>query len=477
MPNLFRLLPPVDQALHRLAGEPELAAMPRPLLRDLVNKFLDLCREEIKVGVIASEEQLVSDTFFRRMTCFVRSQSRPHFRRVLNATGVVIHTNLGRSLLAESAIEAVVEACRNYSNLEFNLDTGKRGSRYSHVEELLCRLTGAEAALVVNNNASAVLLCLETLAKGRETIVSRGQLVEIGGSFRIPDVMARSGSILVEVGATNRTHPRDYEQAMGENTALLLRVHTSNYRMIGFTRETTVEELVEIGRRRNIPVMEDLGSGCFFDLRPMGFQFEPMVQDVVASGADVVTFSGDKVLGGPQAGIIVGRREYIEKIKRNPINRAMRIDKMTLAALEATLRLYLDPELARREIPTIAMITAEPDELKKKAQALARLLKRELSGRLDIAMRPGVSRVGGGSFPERDLPTTVVTVKPTSGGAQTLETLKDNLRTAEPPLIGYIEEDAFCLDPRTLRNDEFRLVSASLAQALDMAGDGSACHN
>ncbi len=477
MPNLFRLLPPVDQALQHLAEDASLSGMPRPLLRELVNKFLDLCREEIKSGVIADESQLSHEALFRRMACFVRSQSRPHFRRVLNATGVVIHTNLGRSLLAESAIEAVIEACRHYSNLEFNLDTGKRGSRYSHVEELLCRLTGAEAALVVNNNASAVLLCLETLAKGRETIVSRGQLVEIGGSFRIPDVMARSGSILVEVGATNRTHPRDYENAISENTALLLRVHTSNYRMIGFTRETTVEELVEIGRRRNIPVMEDLGSGCLFDLRPMGFQFEPMVQDVVGAGADVVTFSGDKVLGGPQAGIIVGRREYIEKIKRNPINRAMRIDKMTLAALEATLRLYLDPELARREIPTIAMITAASDELKKKAQALARLLKRELAGRLEIATRPGVSRVGGGSFPERDLPTTVVTVKPTSGGAQALETLKDNLRTAEPPLIGYIEEDAFCLDPRTLRNDEFRLVSASLAQALDMAGDGSACHN
>lgn len=470
MPNLFRLLPSVDQALHSLTDDPALAGAPRALVRDMVNKFLDLCREEIKAGVLTSEEQLAPEPLFKRMACFVRSQSRPHFRRVLNATGVVIHTNLGRSLLAESAIEAVVEACRNYSNLEFNLDTGKRGSRYSHVEELLCRITGAEAALVVNNNASAVLLCLETLAKGRETIVSRGQLVEIGGSFRIPDVMARSGSILVEVGATNRTHPRDYEQAISENTGLLLRVHTSNFRIIGFTRETTVEELVDIGRRRNIPVMEDLGSGCFVDLRPMGFQFEPTVQEVVAAGADVVTFSGDKVLGGPQAGIIVGRREYIEKIKRNPINRAVRIDKMTLAALEATLRLYLDPELARREIPTVAMITAEPDELKRKAQALARLLKRDLSSRLDIFTRPGVSRVGGGSFPERDLPTTIVTVRPKSGGAQALEALKDNLRSTEPPLVGYIEEDALCLDPRTLRNDEFRLVSASLAQALVSAG-------
>ena len=467
MPNLFRLLPSVDQALQGLSGDPDLAGAPRPLLRDLVNRFLDLCREEIKAGVLASEEQLAPEALGKRMACFIRSQSRPHFRRVLNATGVVIHTNLGRSLLAEPAIEAVVEACRNYSNLELDLATGKRGSRYSHVEELLCRITGAEAALVVNNNASAVLLCLETLAKGRETIVSRGQLVEIGGSFRIPDVMARSGSILVEVGATNRTHPRDYENAITENTALLLRVHTSNFRIVGFTRETSVEELVEIGRRRNIPVMEDLGSGCFFDLRPMGFQFEPTVQEVVAAGPDVVTFSGDKVLGGPQAGIIVGRREYIERIKRNPVNRAMRIDKMTLAALEATLRLYLDPELARREIPTLAMITAEPAELKRKAQALARLLKRDLSSFLDIATRPGVSRVGGGSFPERDLPTTIVTARPKTGGAQALETLKDNLRSSEPPLIGYIQEDAFCLDPRTLRNDEFRLVSGSLAQALD----------
>jgi len=473
--NLFRMLPSVDQALHHLGDDASLCSAPRPLLRELVNRFLDLLREEIKAGVITGEEQLAPDALLGRMACFVRSQSRPHFRRVLNATGVVIHTNLGRSLLAQSAIEAVVEACRSYSNLEFSLNTGKRGSRYSHVEDLLCRLTGAEAALVVNNNASAVLLCLETLAKGRETVVSRGQLVEIGGSFRIPDVMARSGSTLVEVGATNRTHPQDYERAITENTGLLLRVHTSNFRIIGFTRETTVEELVDIGRRHCIPVMEDLGSGCLFDLRPMGFQFEPMVQEVTAAGADVVTFSGDKVLGGPQAGIIVGRREYVDRIKRNPTNRAMRIDKMTLAALEATLRLYLDPDLARREIPTIAMITAEPDELRRKARSLARLLKRDLSSRLDVSTRPGVSRVGGGSFPERDLPTTLVTLCPRQGGAQALESLKDTLRSSEPPLIGYIEEDDFCLDPRTLRMDEFRLVSASLAQALDCMEDGSGC--
>ena len=465
MSSLYRLLPSVDEALKTLFADAELAAQPRTLLRGLVNDFLDSLRAEIKEGALNKESQLAPEALNPRMVCFVRAGARPHFTRVLNATGVVIHTNLGRSLLADAAVEAVVEGCRNYSNLEFNLATGGRGSRYSHVEELLCDLTGAEAGLVVNNNASAVLLCLETLAKGREAIVSRGQLVEIGGSFRIPDVMTRSGATLVEVGATNRTHPHDYENAVTEHTALLMKVHSSNFRIIGFTRETSVEELVEIGRRHDIAVLEDLGSGNFVNFKALGIPLdEPTVQDAVAAGADVVTFSGDKVLGGPQAGVIVGRKRWIDKIKKNPVNRAMRIDKMTLAALEATLRLYLDPERALVEIPTLAMIIAKPEALKAKAGRLARLLKKRLAASMTVALKPGASRVGGGSFPEFDLPTTLVALTPTGG--VNAQIVKEALLITDPPLVLRIEDDALCLDPRTLRPDEFPLVAEALEQAV-----------
>ena len=276
----------------------------RALVKNLGNEFLDICREEIRSGAITGEGQLSLSALLPRLTAYVRAKSRPHFRRVLNATGVVIHTNLGRSLLAKSAIAAVAEACAHYSNCEFDLSTGQRGSRYSHVEKILCDITGAEAALVVNNNAAAVFIMLETFAKGKEVVVSRGQLVEIGGSFRIPDVMSKSGAILKEVGATNRTHAHDYENAIGDNTGALMRVHTSNFRMIGFTKEVSLPELCELGKKYDLPVIEDLGSGTLYPLKGNGLVNEPTVQQVVAQGADVVSFSGDKVLGGPQAGKI-----------------------------------------------------------------------------------------------------------------------------------------------------------------------------
>lgn len=466
MSNLFKLLPSVDVALRNLEQDEELQSLPRPMLRDLCNEFLQVCREEIRASAL-DEAQLEQGLLLKRLGAFARARSRPHFRRTLNATGVVVHTNLGRSLLCKDAIKAVHEANLHYSNLEFDLATGKRGSRYSHVEELLCKVSGAEAGLVVNNNASAVMLVLETLAKGREVIVSRGQLVEIGGSFRIPEVMAKSGAILHEVGATNRTHLRDYENAINENTAALLKVHASNFRIVGFTKEVPLPELVALGRQRGLPVFEDLGSGNFYDFRSIGLGYEPTVQEVVASGVDVVSFSGDKVLGGPQAGIIVGRKDYIARIKKNPMNRALRIDKMTLAALEATLRLYLDPERAREEIPTLRMITAPAEELKRRAQRLARRLKKDLGDVLAVATQPGVSRVGGGSFPERDLPTTLVSLRARELGA---EALRDALLDTDPPLIGRIEQDSFCLDPRTLQDEEFAMVSGSLRQALHRLG-------
>ena len=459
MSSLFRLIPSVDRLLGGLEQDQTLASLPRPLLKDLVAEFLDLCREEIRAGVLADESDLAHSKLATRLTAYVRNRSRPHFRRVVNATGVVIHTNLGRSILAEDAVAAVLRGCRHYSNLEMDLRTGQRGSRYSHVEDLLCRLTGAEAGLVVNNNAAAVLLVLDTLAKGREVVVSRGQLVEIGGSFRIPEVMKKSGAVLREVGATNRTHIHDYAEAITEQTALLMKVHTSNYRIIGFHKEVDAADLVALGRERGLPVFEDLGSGNLFDFSPYKLMPEPTVQQVLKSGVDVVSFSGDKLLGGPQAGVIVGRRESIERIKRNQLNRALRIDKMTLAALEATLRLYLDPDIARQSVPTLAMITASVDDLRSKARALRRKL-RLLGDWAEIGLRNGFSRVGGGSFPEQDLPTVLVAIKPLT---MDVDALRQALLAVEVPVIGRVEDDAFCLDPRTVMVEEFGLVAGSLA--------------
>ncbi|HDQ41022.1 MAG TPA: L-seryl-tRNA(Sec) selenium transferase [Desulfonatronum sp.] len=465
MSKLFRLLPSVDMVLQRATGQERFAHLPRPLLKDLINLFLDHLREDIRSGRISKPEDLQWSALESCLNAFLQRTSRPHFRRVLNATGVVVHTNLGRSLLARQAVEAVKDACAHYSNLEFSLATGLRGTRYSHVEELLCRLTGAEASLVVNNNAAAVLLMLDTLAKGREVVVSRGQLVEIGGSFRIPEVMAKSGAVLREVGATNRVHIHDYERAIGPDTAGLLKVHTSNFRIIGFHKEVSLPEMVAIAEKHRLPVLEDLGSGNLFDFTPYGLEHEPTVQEAIAAGAAVVTFSGDKVLGGPQAGIIVGRKSFIDPIKQNPMNRALRIDKMTLAALEATLRLYLDPELARREIPTLRMITASSEELRRKAGRLARLLRRKLGSGIDVAQFPGASRVGGGAYPERDLPTTLVGVRPRRDDL-TVDELKVRLLQIDPPLIGRIEQDYFCLDPRTLDDAEHGAAARVLGQAL-----------
>jgi len=463
----------MDAVLAELADRPAFRDVPRALVRQAVTDFLDGLREDIRAGRVTEPIQLdpahIRPLLLRAVTIAVR----PHFRRVLNATGVVVHTNLGRSLLAPEAVRAVTMACTRYANLEFDLATGERGSRYSHVEGLLCRLTGAEAALVVNNNAAAVLITLESLAKDREVVVSRGQLVEIGGSFRIPDVMAKSGAILREVGATNRTHPRDYENAITDRTAALLTVHTSNYTIVGFTSEVSLSALAAIGGRHGLPVINDLGSGNLTDFTPFGLPGEPTVQKAIADGADIVTLSGDKVLGGPQAGIILGRARHIEAIRQNPLNRAVRIDKMTLAALEATLRLYLDPETAVTRIPTLAMMTVPAPELRRKARRLVRLLQEPVGGRYTIAAIPGASRVGGGAFPERDLPTTLValTAKP---GAPSPETLRRRLFATDPPLVGRIEGDALLLDPRTLADDELRLVGDALRQALD-AGDAGHC--
>ncbi|MBI4630008.1 MAG: L-seryl-tRNA(Sec) selenium transferase, partial [Candidatus Rokubacteria bacterium] len=349
----LRRLPSVDQLVRRVAERPELAGVPRARVTALVRDALEAERRRVLETRSAPAD---ADTLAARIVEAATRAGVFSLRPVINATGVVLHTNLGRALLSPLALERLVAVAPAYSNLELDLATKERGSRYSHVEGLLTRLAGAEDALVVNNNAAAVLLALETLAHGREVIVSRGELIEIGGEFRIPDIMLRSGAVLREVGTTNRTHLSDYAEAIGPSTALLLKVHTSNYRVVGFTADVASRELVELGRARGIPVMEDLGSGSLLDLRPYGFPYEPTVPEAVAAGLDLVSFSGDKLLGGPQAGIVVGRRDLVGRLKKNPWNRALRIDKLTIAALEATLYAY-EAGTARETIPTLRMLT------------------------------------------------------------------------------------------------------------------------
>jgi L-seryl-tRNA(Ser) seleniumtransferase len=461
--RLLRAIPKVDEALAWLApGE-----APLMLLKAAVREELAARREAILGGERILPDSLAPEALLPHIRQRLAAKLRPRLRPVINGTGVVVHTNLGRSLLPRSAMEGLLQAASRYSNLELDLETGKRGSRYSLVEDLLCELTGAEAALVVNNNAAAVLLVLETLARGKEVIVSRGQLVEIGGSFRIPEVMARSGATLVEVGATNRTHLRDYEHAIGEETALLLKVHTSNYKMIGFTSEVELAALVALGARYGLPVMEDLGSGCFVDLSRFGLAKEPTVREVVRAGVDVVTFSGDKLLGGPQAGIILGRREMVAAIKKNPLNRALRIDKFTLAGLEAILRLYFDEEQALRTIPTLAMLTGPVAEVERRARRLLRRIKKPLAGRCTVTLLVTEARVGGGALPEQGPPSRAVALQPLDRSVNRLE---NELRHASLPVIGRIEGDRLLLDMRTVATEEVILLAGVLLEVFGSEG-------
>ncbi len=447
--KLLRSLPKVDEILSQLSGELQHSA-PNLLIKLVIQKTLQTERENILQHPVESKEKSKGEWLEIIKKNIIKMQS-PNLQRVINGTGVVIHTNLGRSILSKDATEQLKTAGGHYTNLEFNLDNGKRGSRYSLVEEIICDLTGAESAIVVNNNAAAVFLALDTLASGKEVIVSRGQLVEIGGSFRIPDVMAKSGAILVEVGATNRTHLYDYERAITEETALLLRVHTSNFRIIGFTSDVSAPEIVSLARQQGISTMEDLGSGCLIDLTRYGFPKEPTVQEIVSSGVDVVTFSGDKLLGGPQAGIIVGKREVIEKIKKNPLNRALRIDKFTLASLENVLCEYYDVDQAVSQIPTLSMLTEDISKLKKKAWKIQRRLKYKKISGCNSKIVSTVSRVGGGSFPEYNIASWAVELIPDS---MKLSQLERDLRSLDTPIIGRIEKERYLLDVRTIQDSE-----------------------
>ena len=439
----------------------------RPLVVDSIRKVLNEKRQAILQDGEEKAEAAVNLTPEKWSAAIeeeVTASLRPSLQPVINATGVVLHTNLGRAPLFEGALQTLMEIAGGYSNLELHLETGERGSRYEHVEDLLRRISGAEAGLVVNNNAGAVLLALNSLAEGKEVIVSRGQLVEIGGSFRIPDVMRKSGARLVEVGTTNRTHLFDYEQAVTENTALLLKVHTSNFRILGFTAEVSLKELAELGRAKGLPVMEDLGSGCFVDLAPYGIEHEPTVQEALQAGVDVVTFSGDKLLGGPQAGIILGKKIFIDFIKKNPLTRALRIDKLTLAGLEATLRVYLDPDRVVKVLPALGMLTCPVEDLEKRARRFQRRLARDLSPHAKLTDREESSQVGGGALPLQALPTRVVAIRPLRTSAASLE---ERLRKNQPPVIARVKDEEVLLDLRTVAEEEEPILFEAVRLALE----------
>jgi L-seryl-tRNA(Ser) seleniumtransferase len=457
-PTALRRLPSVDQVVRRLSERPEAREIPRPRLTALVRDLLDAERRRVAGGQSAPAG---ADVLVARAAEALARTGTFSLRPVINGTGVVLHTNLGRAVLSPLALERLACVAGGYSNLELDVATKERGSRYAHVEDLLRRLTGAGDALVVNNNAAAVLLALETLAQGREVVVSRGELIEIGGEFRIPDIMARSGAVLREVGATNRTHLRDYAGAIGPQTALLLKVHTSNYRVVGFTADVSSRELVELARERGLPVMEDLGSGSLIDLRPYGFPHEPTVQEVVASGVDLVSFSGDKLLGGPQAGIIVGRRDLVTRLKKNPLNRALRIDKLTLAALEATLFAY-DAGRALETVPTLRQLTEPLASVRRRAQrVLARVPAGARSG-LGARVVEARAEVGGGALPTVALPTAAIELGATPDAARALDIA---LRRADPPVIGRIADDRLLLDCRTVLPSQVQALAAAIVTA------------
>jgi L-seryl-tRNA(Ser) seleniumtransferase len=459
------MLPGVDHLMELAQAQPDFNSIPKTVLTDSIRKTLEAQRKSILAADQSVFEEDLSDArIIELVKAAVNKAVSLNLKQLVNATGVVVHTNLGRSLLSEETIDNLTSIAVNYSNLEYDLDAGKRGSRYSIIEDILCEISGAEAGLVVNNNAGAVLLCLETIARSREVIVSRGELVEIGGSFRVPDVMAKSGSILKEIGTTNRTHRKDYENAIDKNTALLLKVHRSNYSVIGFTAEVFLKDLVELGRRHGLPVMEDLGSGTFVDFSKYGLVKETTVQESVATGADVITFSGDKLLGGPQAGIIVGKKHILKQIRQNPLARALRIDKLTLAALESTLRLYRDEAKAIRRIPTLRMLTMNVNEIKEKASKLSESLKEIGNSRLKVAIVKLFSKAGGGALPLLELPSRCLMIRIRGMSVNSIER---NMRQYSPPIIGRIESDAFIIDPRTLLDSDLPIIRSAFETILN----------
>ncbi len=468
--KLLRSLPRIDELLALPVAREAAARFSPHEVGAAARSVVESARQRILAGeALEVHIQEGATAWTSRLEEALAKKARRLLQPLINATGVVLHTNLGRAPLSEAATKAVAAVARGYSNLEYDVERGVRGSRHDHGEALLVDLCGAEAAMVVNNNAAAVLLVLSALAGGREVVLSRGEMIEIGGAFRIPDVLAQSGAHLVEVGTTNRTHVRDYESAIGPETAALLKVHTSNYQVTGFTHSVSARDLADLARARGVYLLEDLGSGVFVRTEAYGLRHEPTVQEAVSSGTDIVTFSGDKLLGGPQVGIIVGRRDLVEQCRRHPLARAVRVDKMALAALHATLQAYArgNPE----EIPIWSMMGWELEALRERAEGVASRIQDAVGAEaaawsdVDVAIESSRSEIGGGSLPGETLPTWVVALKPAQGASWTLASLAEQLRRQEPAVVGRIEDGRLLLDPRTVfpREDEALVLSVQAA--------------
>lgn len=457
MKDQLRQLPKMDDLLADEAIQKWQETFTKDLIKAVCNQVLDSLRQAILDGQSPS---LSLDRVISLVDEELTDRASLSFDRVVNATGTVLHTNLGRAILSKPSLESLKAKAEGYSNLEYNLQAGQRGSRYSHVEDLLCELTGAEAALVVNNNAAGVLLLLTALLANQEVLVSRGQLVEIGGSFRIPDIISSVGARLKEVGATNKTHLKDYEAAIGEETGAILKVHTSNYRVIGFSEAPSDQALVDLAHRKQLPIFNDLGSGLLLDLQALGLPYEPTVQESIQAGYDVVTFSGDKLLGGPQAGILLGKTKYIEQLKNHPLLRALRVDKFTIAALEMTLQAYRKPQQAFETIPSLQLLSQGPDQLHAKAEALKDKIE-GLNGPYTVDLVPGQSQVGGGAYPEARLATSLVEI---SHQTMTESQLERALRLSQDHIIARIADGKVQVDVRTLLEGDLDRIVRVLSQ-------------
>ncbi len=458
--ELLRSLPKIDEVLMDERISALMERIPRETVVDAVRDSVETIRADILAGKITESTGMKLDTIIDRISNTANKMDIKSLRPVVNATGVVLHTNLGRAILSDKAVAQVVSAARSYSTLEYDPEKGARGSRHSHVENTIKKITGAEAAMAVNNNAAATMLVLSALGRGREMIVSRGELVEIGGSFRIPDIMAESGAVLVEVGTTNKTRISDYESHINENTAALLKVHTSNYRVIGFTEDVSVKALRELGDKYDLPVIYDMGSGLMTDLSEWGIH-EPVVKEGLKDGADVILFSGDKLLGGPQAGIIAGKKEYIDKMKSHPLARVVRVDKMTIAALEATLSEYADRERALKEIPVLRMLTRSREDLQSDCLLLKGMLDEitdpeDGSAAFSVKVIEDDGVVGGGSAPDSRLQNIVLAVDHSKLSPDSIE---EALRTGEPPVIARIKNDSVIIDVRTVAKSDHKIIA------------------